>query len=435
MRALALLGITAVVSATPSARADGIPAYVDRTGWHLLEEDTQHAIVALHGGRESMLLQVAAKGGADGATPRALAWVVPIPAAARDVRADVLVGFPELGGVEPAGQLASHLRAALALLSASQIFTVPALLVLSASRDAAALGAGDVSVELRVVRHGVEVQVVSAESSEALAAHLRGLGIELPAAALHSLGAYARPGASYLVQRIADLPAYLRATGASSDGWSSTPLAVWMDFPTAEGFFPIAASSALPGHSLEIVVTSIGFVTPIDPVPSGTETRWYVGNVTASPEARRALGVHLARGFAQRYTRMRLRTRPGALAGDLRFRPGASAVVEAAAGWVSHPLSGTVATMLLAVTFAVLSMLSALLSRRVWPAPVRPSRAVCAALGLANFGTLLGVVLASLIRARRVSARSNEAWLFALATGLVFCSLLFVLFVATYAIG
>ena len=81
-------------------------------------------------------------------------------------------------------------------------------------------------------------------------------------------------------------------------------------------------------------------------------------------------------------------------------------------------------------------MLSALLARRTFrPTGQLPSRGVALALGLSNALTLLGVLVATLLWARRHDLPTRYAIRFALVQSLLLCLMLAALGAATMALG
>ena len=192
------------------ARADGVPAYLDRTGWHMAAEQAQHAVVQWHEGRETLLLRVHLDPAAVPAEARRLVWVTPVPAAPTEVQVDILLGFPEFYGAEPVGRLRSQIHGALWAMAATQIYPLPGLMFLIMGR-AAHVPAPEATVFQRIRRHGIELELISAPTGESLVAHLGKWHIALPHRALDALRPYVGNKTAFVVFRIADLGAYRRA--------------------------------------------------------------------------------------------------------------------------------------------------------------------------------------------------------------------------------
>lgn len=297
--------------------ADGIPAYYDTTGWHILPEQAQHAFIGLRDGRETMLLQVALAPDATPATAARLVWITPVPAPASEVEVEILRGFPLAHGVEPRAFLVSRVQSMIGAMAATQIYPAFFLFFLASGLKHAAPGPPGVVIHQHIRRDGVDLELLGADSAGALETHLREMGVDFPAAGLGSLAPYTGSSACFVVFWIADLAAYRAATGGR-DGIEA--LGVAIDFPAGTGFYPLVASAALPGEELSVIVTVAGFWEAVDPPPAGLSVAHYVGSIEAPPEVRQALGDVLARGD-QRYTRFVLRTAPRNLTADLGFRP------------------------------------------------------------------------------------------------------------------
>ncbi|MCK5799277.1 MAG: hypothetical protein KAI47_18930 [Deltaproteobacteria bacterium] len=409
-----------------AAWADGIPAYLDTTGWHLLSEEVQEAMISTRKTRdgivETMLLGVRVAKGATPAEAKKLVWITPIPAAGASVKVDVLRGFPRLyGGQRPFPALVSHLQGGLALASATQIYPIPVGLVMVVGGGGKGALTDALHVVQKIRRHGVEVELLAAPSREALAAHLARRDIQLPAPALDALKGYFSPKASLVLFRIADLQRYREASkGAEAHG-----LGVEVTFPTEEGFFPLVASSVLPGARLDVVVTVLDHVRSVAPAPAGLMTEHYVGWIDGPAETLRVLrgdggGVHRK----LRYTRMKISGPPSALRHDLRFRPGASARTSAASAILLSPYSGWLVFVVTLGYFLLASFFAAFMARQVWPAEHRPSRRATFFLALANLLTLVAVLIAAARIGRRLGAPRGRGALYALIQSVILSALL-----------
>lgn len=97
---------------------------------------------------------------------------------------DILRGFPSFHGQEPRARLAEFALGSLVLMSATQIYPVflaaPFMLLPRWAPVAEPAARPAVTVHETVERHGVQLQLISAESTPALDLHLRELGVEFP---------------------------------------------------------------------------------------------------------------------------------------------------------------------------------------------------------------------------------------------------------------
>ncbi len=276
----------------------------------MLTEDTQHAVVAIKNGFENLLLQVQLGREALPEKAEKLVWITPVPAQASDVQIDVLRGFPTFNGFHLERWMGSRLRDILAGVSLTQIYTAPMLLLFATGKSAS--GDGGVTVFKRIVKDGIEVQLLGAKQAE-----------------------------------------------------GETTLGVQIRFPSKTGFFPLIATSAIPNESIEIIVTTVEGIAAIH---TWRHAEW------------------LALLFA----------------------------------------------LLVLIGF---SLLAGSLARFAFPLDCRPSGWTAAKLGLFNVATLIGLIIASVITARRIGAPASRGLRFALMTSLFFCLLLASLAAMTLLIG
>jgi hypothetical protein len=404
--------------------ADGIPAYLDQTGWHIAAEETQRAVVFFKEGAERMLLEVTVPDNATSTTAKQMVWVTPIPARASDVKVDILRGFPSFSGGNPVGELESGLRGILLLASLTQIWTIPpaALLLLVAhGEDSRVLE--DIDILTHMYKDGIALEVLEARSLHGLARHLAGMGIDFPKPALAALEPYIGGHASLVVFRIADLTDYKAALGAELSG-----LGVELTFPSDAGFFPLVASAALPERELRILVTAPGFMAVQDNTPPGMWSEQYVGRAHGETELLKRLGL---KSDGQYYTRFSFRGFPKDLIEDLRFLPGASITTRCSAAIVTSPCYPLfIATSVLFIMIAC-SLAAAFLLSRTWPRGKRPSPMTTALLGLANLLSLIGLLAAALAHARRAGIPRRKALLFAFLFTTLFSAMLICLALLT----
>ena len=425
LRASRIVGLAGVVLLQASvAHADGVPSYFDPVleHWRLLDEPAQHAVIDWRDGRETLLLKVHVRQDAAPQGARELVWITPIPAEPSAVAVDILRDFPGFRGHEPRGRLTEFALGSLALMSATQLYPlfVAIPFVFLAHRGPVAEPAAGLAVTVHetVERHGVQLQLLTAESTPALDLHLRKMGVEFPREGLAPLETYVGGPACLVVFRIVDLVAYRKAISESH-----LALGIEVRFPSEEGFFPLTASSALPTELLRVSVLVPQFVTAVGPVPSGMTIRHMVGEAIAGPEAREALGSALSPGV-QRYTEFSLLAPPKQLTHDLRFRPGAPRLPRVAAGLVSRPLLLRACGVL---SFLGLSVLAAQCAYGAWPRHARPSRTAVSAIGLANTLTVIGSLVAAILVARQLHVPARRAVWFAMLHSLALCLLIGVL--------
>lgn len=363
--------------------ADGIAAYRDASGWHLLSERGQLAVAVLDQGVEHLLLQVLIDEALDKRGANRVTWITPIPARADQIRVAALRGLPSFTGTQPADHARSTLRTLLELMAGSQLWTVPALM---ARPWGGGIEADGPSLFPAPTTHdGVELELLSAASIDGLAAHLIEDGVELEPHVLEKLQAYATIDQAFVILRIADFTTYSRALHALEA--PETSLGLEVTFPTSQGYFPLVASSALRGSAIDVEVTTLGFSRAIEPEPAGLITEYYVGSYDAVAEVRQASNIEISTDH-ERYTRFRLSSPPNRLTHDLHFEPGAPPATDALARWVSHPYHAAFEGTLALLGFIVLGFVAFWIARPIWPKASRPTLGRCATMALANVCTL-----------------------------------------------
>lgn len=396
--------------------ADGLPAYWDDRGWHLLGERSQDAVIVLRNGKETLLLQIALSHGADEERARKVVWFTPIPAAPSDVHLAVLRGFPEFSGKQPVRAIAATMKGVAGLMAATQLWTWPALagtLVLGADRSN-----GEAVLHQSLSRDGVEVELLSATSIDGLRSYLLARDVVLPDAAVTALSTYFGQSRCFVFARVADWAAYRQATGENSDPQVSS-LGIEVEFPSDQGFFPLLVSAGLPGESVVVRVTSVGFAHAVERVPPELTTEHYIGTYRAPEAVLQTLQLPPS-GPPVPYTRFRIVGPPRQLQADLHFKPGAPPATEVAAKWLAYRHHRILEFGFALGLFAALSMVAAWAARGLWPPQARPSVYGSFALGLTNLLTLVGMLVACRIYAVRRGVPRRRGLAFAALTSGLF---------------
>ena len=404
----------------PSQRTASLPIATTRIAGIPWPNVRNRRLIILREGKEHLLLQVALDDHIEEQQAKGLVWIVPVPARPSETHARVLRGFPQFLGARPVGEVVSTTQTMLAVMAGTQFWTWPLLVAASFGRGNS--GAGARAGRLR--EHGASRDRGRGCSLLDTTTYRRALqdhGISLPGPVLLPLSQYANDPSAFVLFRIADLQKYREASREAND--EGTSLGVEIVFPSQTGFFPLIASAGLPGPTVSVVVTTLGFMIPTVPAPSGVSTEHYMGSYQASPEVLEALGI-AASGRQERYTRFRLAGPPPSLREDLRFEPGASRPTQLAADWLSFAHHEAIEIAALVVIHGLLSVLAAVATRPVWPLAARPTKRRAALLGLANLGSVLGLVLAALLYARTNRVPRSRGLLYAGATSGAFCVVL-----------
>jgi len=419
---LSLIALSGVVWLTArSAKADGIAAYRESSGWHSLAEGEQRAFIAVDRGVENLLLGIRPDEALDARNVAEIAWLLPVPAHAQQVRVSVLGGFPSFAGRQPLGDVRATAKSLLELAAATQIWPVPALM---ARRWNDRLEPGGERPPFTVpASRAVEVEVLSTDSVSSLADALHRRGVQLDPRALSGVGDLARADRSWALLRIVDFAAYRREMPpAAREVW----LGMQLTFPAAKGFFPLLPNPLARSSMRDVEITTLGFVHAAPPLPSGLSTDYYVGTYEASAEVRKASDIALA-GEHERYTRFRLAGAPTGGGKELILEAGAPSSVLRAADWNDRPYHSALEGALALIGFAILALISYFALWAVWPRSNRPSPKQCGAMAIANLLTLAVPLYLAFLTAKSTEPRSNRGAVFVLTGSAILTLLLFLL--------
>ena len=420
MRFIALLGV--VLFAARSAEGGGIAAYRDSSGWHPLAEGDQRAFITVKGGVENLLLGVRPDEALDARNATQIAWLLPIPARAHEVRVSLLSGFPSFLGRQPLEDVRATAKSLLELAAATQIWTIPALMA-RFWNDRLEAGGEKPSFAVPASR-AVEVDVLSADSVGSLVEALHQRDVDIDPLALSGVDGLTKSDRAWALLRIVDFASYRKGTrgeGAERDVW----LGMQMTFPAVKGYFPLLSNRQSRSSMRDIEITTLGFVYAAPPVPNGLSTEYYVGTYEATAQVRQSSDIALA-GEHERYTRFRLAGAPVGEQKELFFEPGATASVLHAADWKDRPYHSAVEAALALIGFVMLALISYFGLRAIWPNSSRPSPKQCGAMAIANLLTLAGPLYLA-FRAAKSSTKpaSNRGFAFLLAGSALLTLLIF----------
>ena len=383
-----------------AARADGIVAYQQSAGWQLAGELSQEAVVRWHDGQERIVLRVTLADSLARARAKALAWVLPLPVStAEQIRVGVLRGWPTIEGVDVLAAASQRLREILVWAATSQLWPV---LIAPISREAPPPFRAP-PVAPVVLLDGIATHVLCERSRTEVKAGLDRIGVFLSSEALQGLDTYVDSRNCLVVYWVADLDAARRAAR------DFNALSVVVDFPSPQfGYFPLVASSTLPGGPIDIRLTIRGFVRATSDLPSLT-TNYHVGAIRDPPAT---VGDAGSASPDERFTEFRIVAAPASLRHDLHFESARSPLPRWAAGWLGQSRVTAVAIGQGLLYLVVLATLASLLLRPLWPKPSRPSWRAMLLLGVAHAATVLGATAVALLLAHRLRTRRRAAFYF-----------------------
>jgi hypothetical protein len=216
-------------------RADGL-VLARQKGLHFVAEKEQRAYIECDAGHER--LHVATRTEAN-ANPTL--WIVPVPAEAAQVRAEPAEFYPHVGAersvVASARAVIRQIRATALLADAG----LAGVFATTTKVHSVFAGISGVQVSQHVEKLGMVVEVLSAESPDALDAYLAEKQVPVRAGDINSLQPYFQAGHAFVC------------------GWSIAPglsneaRCLQIDFPSAAAFFPLRPSSVYPGDIRTVV--------------------------------------------------------------------------------------------------------------------------------------------------------------------------------------
>jgi hypothetical protein len=395
LAACCLMVVLTFVAVEQVANADGVASYRRPDGWHLAGERAQEAVLLWRNGRERMLLRVELEAASARPDASALAWILPIPAPADQIKVGVLGGWPTFEGEDVVAAAATRVRTILWWCASSQLWPLAFLSVAAPKAEAPWFPPPS------SLQEGITIDVLEERSSAALGMRLARLGVALTPSALKGLEAYVDTRSSFVVYRVADLETARRS--AKTLG----ALAIIVDFsaPTA-GYFPLLASSTLPGGPIDIRLTVHGFVRATSS-PASLVTTYYRGSLLDRTGS--LLGAAGTTQAEERFTEFRMLAYPQSFRDDLRFAPDAPRVASWADTWLILSRVPGVAMFQGMIYLAMLGVLVSMLLRPIWPQGSRPSPRMTVILGFSHLASVLGAAGLALLLARRLGAPRRTA--------------------------
>jgi hypothetical protein len=256
--------LAALAVAVPRvALADGIVMKPHVDGWRPGIEQSQQAIITNRGGKQRLIVAIDIEEAETGA----MVWLLPVPAAPKDVRVDVLARFPHVTGREVYGSAREYLGNMALAATALQVW--PALVVggfalvasfiatdrgpREAAKAAAAKGE-EVTVHTHIEKEGMVAELITTKEGAALYAYLAGKGLNLKPGSVPALDWYAGKDYSFV--------ATWASTGSEKKDGGSRSRGVDLQFPAAELYFPLLPTSAYGERVVPATIRVAGHVTP-----------------------------------------------------------------------------------------------------------------------------------------------------------------------------
>jgi len=251
--------------------------------WALLVETGQTALIDYNNGKEYLSIAISV----EKVDAETALWVIPIPAKPDAVNINLHLDIPEFFGDElfnKAGEkiwgFANGMRNTLGLpliadafskISESSVWTMVGGLSSASAKDYAQEG---VIVHQQRELFGIEAEIISAESGNAIREYLRTKGLELPQQAAEILDAYVGESYSFLVGRISDYSKFREQEEALNERL----IAVGVIFPTDMLYFPLKPTSIYGDKTIPINLYVTGDVSPqlFGGISGKTQVKYYL---------------------------------------------------------------------------------------------------------------------------------------------------------------
>ncbi|MBD3387475.1 MAG: DUF2330 domain-containing protein [Candidatus Altiarchaeales archaeon] len=290
-----------------SVTADG-GAYVrytyDTDRLSRISEDIQYGYIEHERGVEELRIAVACDLDGEEAF-----WILPLPAQASEVEVDILEGFPKFRGYDVESRTGSIVSKwpYLTLTQGYPLFGSPLLLwhlgvfnMGGGGRSSSAGGTdAGINIETRLEKKGLTVEVLEAESWQALDGYLKGKGVSLPDSDRPAVQEYIGQRYSFVVSWISNVGVYKRS--------GSDTLSLKARFPVEKPYYPLKLTSVYGEETVPIRLYLKGFMTPrlYDGISGSSKSKYYVNE------------------DGMRYTKVTVNAKANSFKEDLWFSKGA----------------------------------------------------------------------------------------------------------------
>ena len=379
--------------------ADGMIFHIDDEDmWGLLSENQQLAAINYENGVQNMILAV----DVTELSGEKAVWLFPVPAKPDETAIDIIQGFPRLWGSDIKDKADTSISSAFMVMRVSQVYTFPLLVVTGFGGGALFTGTkyvggldglGDgVIVHEHIEKMGLVTELVSAKESGALYSYLTGKGLDLPANSKAVLDEYTGKDYSFVVSWISDVEAFKLESSAKGYGQFNT-IGVSISFPTDKIYFPLKPTSVYGSAEVPVLIYVMEHVTP--ELYPGIE---HESTVTYFDEGYYSVPTEFSSFFNGktsvqdlRYTKIKITAPSKYLTEDLWIKNSAPSGIA-----LTYFIIRNVWIVGIAF-FVVCSCLASLFSGMIVFRKDQISKSKLFLLGLANFFTLIGFTIATII--------------------------------------
>ena len=355
----------------PIASADGCSWWYGYAtdSFSPLSQSIQVCSIDYKNGREDMLISFKTRLKGD-----KVVWIFPVPSKPEKIEIDILKEFPSYGGYEVKSKAGYTIHEANFPMLMSQVYMVPGLVFWQMGTFGGAPGVNKgvgqdsgVTIHERIEKMGLTTELVTAEDEEGFNRYIQDRGLDLPEESLSIMREYIGEEYSFVVSWISDVEEYRKEIQGDI-------LAVRINFPTNRIYYPLKLTSIYGEKKIPIVIYVNGYVNPVlyESIIEGSRVRYY------------------ANDKGQRYTKININTKAYSFTEDLWFSNMPPSEILIADFIATNPILSMI------ILFAIYSSLASIISGLiVFKGEVPVHR--LAALGLANFLTVIGFAITSML--------------------------------------
>lgn len=372
-KAFAFLTILSILAC--SVHADGCGFWYDygTDRYNPLTQKSQTASIDYANGKEELLISINTRLEGDKAV-----WIFPIPSEPGETDIDILKEFPEYYGDDVNSKAGYTIRGTTVPMLLSQAWLISGALMfwqmgvfsVGGSSGMVVDGSKDSGIRIheRVEKMGLATELVEARDENAFKKYMQEKELTIPEESLLVIKEYIGKDYSFVVSWITDVERYKKET-------EGEVLAVKITFPTDKLYYPLRLTSVYGKDRIPMTVYAKGYVTPniYDNIEDSSTVKYY------------------ANDEGLKYTKTSIRSESERFTEDLWMERKAPSEILLADFIATNQLLTAI------VLFAIYSVIASLLAGLIAYRRRVPAKKL-ALIGLTNFLTILGPIIATLYR-------------------------------------
>jgi len=407
-----LLILFLIIASSHCAYADGmllIYPYMD--DWVLAKENQQFAAINYENGIQKMILAIDAE-----LRGKKAVWIFPVPANPEDIAIDVIKGFPMFRGYEVKIEANEKIRETFSIMRLSQLYTIPFIFfkqyepipligdVFYKVYPTKALE--DVTVYEHIEKMGLTAELIGAKSGDSLYNYLINKSLNLPEDSKAILNEYVGKDYSFVVSWISDVEKFLEESEVRDRyGRIKNIIGISISFPTDKIYFPLKPTSVYGSTRIPILIYVVGYVMPdfYPKILNYTKVNYIIQSYYYTP-------YELAFFFNEkteiknlRYTRIKIEAPSKYFNEDLWIKDSSPLDILLVDFIITSALIWGI------IFFVLSSCLASILSGMIIFRKEQISKKKFALLGLSNFLTIIGFLIATIfLKTKRLDPKLEK---------------------------